>query len=85
VINEPILISTGKNSDKRYNFYYPRWAYDQYRTIIQTVFIKNGIEYFDFWDLVSESEFTNSAIHLTEQGERLLAEETIPLIKNHCD
>jgi len=85
IINEPILISNGVNSDIRYNFYYPRWAYDQYRTIIGTVFNKNGIEYHDFWDLVPESEFTNSAIHLTDTGERLLASETIHLIKNHCD
>jgi len=85
LINEPILISHGMNSDIRYNFYYPRWAYDQYRTIIQTVFNKNSIEYHDFWDLIPESEFTNSAIHLTDAGERLLAIETIPLIKNHCN
>ena len=85
LINEPILISNGVNSDIRYNFYYPRWAYDQYRTIIGTVFNKNGIEYHDFWNLVPESEFTNSAIHLTDTGERLLAAETIPLIKDHCD
>jgi hypothetical protein len=85
LINEPVLISTGENSDVRYNFYYPRWAYDEYRTIIETVFDKNGIDYFDFWDLVPESEFTNSAIHLTDTGERLLVAETIPLIKNHCE
>jgi hypothetical protein len=73
------------NSEIRYNFYYPRWAYDQYRTIIDTVFKKNGIEYHDFWDLIPETEFTNSAIHLSDTGERLLAAETIPLIKEHCD
>ena len=28
---EPMLISAGKNSDIRYNFFYPRWAYDEYR------------------------------------------------------
>ncbi len=85
LINEPILISNGENSEIRYNFYYPRWAYDQYRTIIQSVFNKNGIEYHDLWDLVPETEFTNSAIHLTDTGERLLADQTIPLIKNHCN
>ena len=85
LINEPILISNGMNSDIRYNFYYPRWAYDQYRTIIGNVFKKYGIEYHDFWDLIPESEFTNSAIHLTDSGERLLAAETIPLINNHCN
>ena len=28
VINEPIFISDGANSDVRYNSFYPRWAYD---------------------------------------------------------
>ncbi len=32
LVNEPILISNGENSDIRYNFYYPRWAYDAYRS-----------------------------------------------------
>jgi hypothetical protein len=84
LINEPILISKGENSDIRYNFYYPRWAYDEYRTIIQTVFNKNEIAYYDFWNLVPESEFTNSAIHLTDTGEILLADETFSLVKNLC-
>ena len=33
-INEPMLISNGKNSDVRYNSYYPRWVYDQYRSYV---------------------------------------------------
>ena len=85
VVNEPILISTGENSGIRYNFYFPRWAYDEYRNIIKKDFRKDGIKYYDFWDLVPESEFTNSAIHLTLKGEQILATETISLIKNHCE
>jgi hypothetical protein len=85
VINEPILISQGKNSDIRYNYYYPRWAYDEYRVIVKSFFEKSGIKYFDFWDLIPQSEFTNSAIHLTHKGETVLAGETKTLIKNTCE
>ena len=85
LINEPILISSGKNSDIRYNFYYPRWAYDDYRNIVKSVFEQSAIKYYDFWDLVPESEFTNSAIHLSTIGEEILAANTESQIKNHCE
>ncbi|MCZ7670394.1 MAG: hypothetical protein M5U34_26160 [Chloroflexi bacterium] len=34
LINEPMFISSGRNSDLRYNAFYPRWAYDQYREML---------------------------------------------------
>jgi hypothetical protein len=74
IINEPILISTGLNSDVRYNFYYPRWAYDQYRMLLEEESRLRGWVYLDYWGLVPQAEFTNSAIHLTPDGEKLLAE-----------
>lgn len=85
LINEPILISSGKNSDIRYNYYYPRWAFDQYREIINTYITQYEIKYFDFWDLVPERNFTNSAIHFDLPGERLLAEKVSQIITNHCE
>jgi hypothetical protein len=85
LVNEPILISSGNNSNIRYNFYYPRWAYDKYRNIVKSTFEKSAIKYFDFWNLVPESEFTNSAIHLSSKGEEILATETETLIKNYCE
>jgi hypothetical protein len=72
-VNEPVLISAGKNSDLRYNFYYPRWAYDQYRTQIAAMAQSNAWNYLDLWDAVDQKEFTNSAIHLTPAGETLFA------------
>ena len=80
IINEPILISRGENSDIRYNFYYPRWAYDQYREIIQASIDQYGIEYYDYWDVVPEENFTNSAIHLDLEGETILADRIFVII-----
>lgn len=85
VINEPILISTGKNTDIRYNFYYPKWAYDKYRSLLASTLKESNILYYDFWNLVPESEFTNSAIHLNLTGELFLANETKKLIKTQCE
>ena len=75
LINEPILISNGKNSDIRYNFYYPRWAYDDYREILGKHSRENNWNYHDFWNLVSEDEFSNSAIHLTSEGTAQFAQK----------
>jgi lysophospholipase L1-like esterase len=74
IVNEPILISNGQNSDIRYNFFYPRWAYDQYRVIMAEQARQQGWRYLDLWDLVPMTEFTNSAVHLTPAGSQLLAE-----------
>ena len=73
LFNEPMLISAGENSDLRYNFFYPRWAYDQWRQSMSEKALANDWNYLDLWDLVPAAEFTNSAIHLTPAGEAILA------------
>jgi hypothetical protein len=74
LINEPMFISRGENSGVRYNFFYPRWAYDSYRQILSDAAARNGWRYLDAWDLVPGSEFTNSAVHLSPKGSRQFAE-----------
>jgi hypothetical protein len=73
LVNEPILVSNGENSDKRYNFYYPRWAYDAYRDGLSNRAKDAGWTLLDTWDSVPMDQFTNSAIHLTPAGEEILA------------
>jgi len=68
LVNEPILISKGKNSEIRYNYFYPRWAYDHYRTLIQNQAQHSGWHYVDLWDVIPVAQFTNSAVHFTPQG-----------------
>lgn len=82
-VNEPILISQGVNSQLRYNFYYPRWAYDEYRESLVLFSSDQDLIYLDYWNLVPAEEFTNTAIHTTPQGVRLLADELVPHIQAH--
>jgi hypothetical protein len=84
LVNEPMLISDGRNSDIRYNFFYPRWAYDEYRQILAEHAMSRNWRYLDLWDIVPASEFTNSAIHLTPAGERLLANAIAEAIQTEC-
>ena len=84
LVNEPMLISDGLNSDVRYNFFYPRWANDEYRQTLSQHAGANGWTYLDLWDLVPSNEFTNSAIHLTPYGESLLAGKIAEAIQTTC-
>ena len=84
LVNEPILVSNGANSDIRYNFFYPRWAYDEYRRLLRERSAERGWQYFDFWDLAPMAEFTNSGVHLTPAGEALLTANVAEAIQSSC-
>lgn len=83
IVNEPMFISQGENSDVRYNFYYPRWAYDGYRELIQAESDENGWHYIDLWDSVPADEFTNSAVHISPAGVGIFAGQLIDAIREH--
>ena len=72
VVNEPIFLSEGKNSDLRYNFYYPIWAYDQYRSSLIQEADLLGWELLDMWNLLPGDVFTDSAIHYNAEGVNLV-------------
>ena len=81
IVNEPILISTGANSDIRYNFFYPRWAYDQYRALMTNLATNADWTYVDLWDVVPEAEFTNSAVHVTPAGSQVFYDALKPILQ----
>ncbi len=80
VVNEPTFISRGKNSDIRYNFFYPRWAYDDYHRLLAEQAGARGWPYLDLWDVIPGTEFTNSAVHLTPKGSAQLGALVGPAI-----
>jgi len=85
LVNEPILISDGINSHIRYNFLYPRWAFDEYRVLLEEHTSSRGYRYLDLWNLAPMDEFTNSGLHLTPAGEAMLAEKVGEAIQNFCE
>jgi len=74
LVNEPMFISEGENSDLRYNFWYPQWAYDQYRDLYSDLADENDWNYLDLWDIIDGAEFTDSPVHLTPAGSQQLSE-----------
>ncbi len=74
LVNEPMFISEGENSDLRYNFWYPQWAYDEYRDLYTSLAEENDWNYLDVWDMIDGAEFTDSPVHLTPAGSQQLSE-----------
>jgi hypothetical protein len=82
LVNEPILIvRDAPNSEIRYNGYYPRWVYDQYRQQMAAAVAQNRWDYLDLWDMFPAEYFTNTPLHLNAEGERQLAAALLPSIE----
>ncbi len=81
IVNEPMFVSRGANSDIRYNFYYPRWAYDAYRQWLSDACLDQGWHCLDLWQALPPSEFTDSAIHYTPAGAQALADSLAAWIR----
>jgi hypothetical protein len=77
LVNEPMFISEGQNSDLRYNAFYPRWAYDAYREWLLDFLKQQQIQSLDLWDAVDNTEFTDSPVHLTPKGVEQMSEAII--------
>jgi hypothetical protein len=74
VVNEPIFVSAGQNSELRYNAFYPRWAYDEYRKVMAAETAEKGWDYLDLWDSIPPEEFTDTPVHLTADGVMMLVD-----------
>lgn len=86
LINEPMLIMADvANSDLRYNDYYPRWVYDQYRHYMQAAANENSWDYLDLWDSMRPEYFEDTALHLTATGQRLFVELLAPELVKRCN
>ncbi len=79
IVNEPIFIASGENSDIRYNETYPRWAYDQYRQALAEEADGNDWLYVDLWDAVPPENFSTT-LHLTTEGGRIMTDMLTPVI-----
>jgi hypothetical protein len=85
LVNEPIFISDGLNSDVRYNAWYPRWAYDSYRALLTQTADAQGWTLFDAWESIAGVEFTDSPVHLTPTGVQQFVALLVPEIMTEVD
>ena len=73
LINEPIFIATGANSDVLYNTYYWRAPYDHFRDVLGQYAAARGWHYLDLWDALPTSDFSDTPLHRTLNGQQRLA------------
>jgi hypothetical protein len=80
-VNEPMMISNGENSDLRYNAFYPRWAYDDFRQFLHEYRDQHQWMFLDLWNKLPEPDcYTDSAVHLTPECSTQLADHLRPII-----
>ncbi len=82
LVNEPIFVATGANSDVRYNNGYPRWAYDYYRDELLSKSQENRWHYLDLWDSVPAAYFPDGVIHISAEGRHIVIEKTEPVVQS---
>jgi hypothetical protein len=81
IVNEPIFIVSGQNSDIRYNDVYPRWAFDQYRAEMAREARQLQWNYLDLWNAVPAMYFSDTSLHVSAEGERLLIQKINPTLQ----
>jgi hypothetical protein len=85
LVNEPIFRTSGVNKETRYNDLYPRWAYDDYRRLLNNEATAHGWHYLDEWEAVPNDQFTDYPLHYTPvatcEFAGLLAPEILRLIR----
>ncbi|HUH98431.1 MAG TPA: hypothetical protein VLZ89_13785 [Anaerolineales bacterium] len=85
LINEPMLVLSGiPNSDVRYNVFYPRWIYDQYRQYVHAAAAQNHWNYLDLWNMFPPGYYTDTPFHLNPDGEAKLAKVIAAALVKGC-
>ena len=81
LVVEPMLISSGENSEIRYNYYYPREAYDSWHKDLLARADAAGWNLLDLWNVLENDSFTNSAIHYDAESAGILAQRVLEKIE----
>jgi hypothetical protein len=74
LVNEPIFVAQGQNHLVRYNGFYPRWAYDEYRQFLSGWMKQNDHEWLDYWNALPPEDFADAYFHRRRSGEKHFAE-----------
>lgn len=82
LVNEPMFISNGRNSHLHYNSFYPRWAYDTYQQLLQETAQTHQWPLLDLTAAIPSDQFTDSPVHLTAAGNKVLAQAIMAAISS---
>jgi hypothetical protein len=80
LVNEPIFIAEGRNHLIRYNAFYPRWAYDEYRQWMVERTEQESLPLLDYWNMLPPAGFSDQNFHRSSAGEEKFAKLLAPEI-----
>ena len=64
VVNEPIYIGSGQNSDVNYNSFYERNLYDRFRAALAEFTQQHAMTYLDLWNFLPARRFLQHVVAL---------------------
>jgi hypothetical protein len=73
LVNEPIFVADGENRLVRYNGFYPRWVYDEYRQFIFEWAKQHDHQLLDYWNALPPEDFADAYFHRRLSGEKRFA------------
>jgi lysophospholipase L1-like esterase len=82
VVNEPMLVGKGANSDVNYNLEYERAFYDRYRREMALYASKLKLWYADLWDAIPAESFTDTPFHADAAGYGILVDRIAEIVKS---
>jgi hypothetical protein len=77
IVNEPIYIGSGENSDVNYNSFYERALYDRFRAAMAKFTQQHNLPYLDLWNFLPPENFSNTSLHYNAEGNRRVAKEVL--------
>lgn len=77
MVNEPMYIGSGENSDVNYNSFYERNLYDRFRATLADFARQHDLPYLDLWNLLPPENFSNTSLHYNAEGNRRVADEVM--------
>ncbi|MBI5568092.1 MAG: hypothetical protein HY870_24555 [Chloroflexi bacterium] len=77
VVNEPIYIASGPNTEVNYNSYYERNLYDRFRAALADFTRQHSMTYLDLWNFLPAEDYSNTALHYNLEGNRRIAQQLL--------
>jgi len=77
IVNEPTYVASGPNTDVNYNSFYERNLYDRFRAALADFTQQHSMTYLDLWNFLPAEDFSNTSLHYTLDGNRLIAQQLL--------
>jgi len=81
IVNEPIYVGSGPNSEVNYNSFYERDLFDRFRAAMTDFTQQHTMTYLDLWNRLPPENLSNTSLHYNLEGNRRVAEEVMKALQ----